>query len=209
LRDITIKSERSRVEELFAPYRALLGHDFDGYRNHVYRCITYAMRFLDNATEYEQIVETAFVYHDIGLWTDQELAYLEPSEAVALKDNDKYGWGLDPDALRGAIHWHHKVFKYNGTSRGRHRGMPQSRLDRRNARLVPQGNAQIGHRESRIHISQLRISQSPSAAGQGIWRFNACWWLQSDARNREMVTRVGALTTRLLLSNSHCPWPRR
>ena len=87
--DITIKIERPRVEELFAPYRTLIGHDFDGYRNHVYRCITYAMHFLDNAAEYEQMVETAFVYHDIGLWTDQELAYLEPSEAVALRDNDK------------------------------------------------------------------------------------------------------------------------
>lgn len=110
--DITIKIERPRVESLFAPYRTLIGNDFDGYRNHVYRCVTYAMHFLGDAAEYEQIVETAFVYHDIGLWTDKELAYLEPSEAVALHDNHKYGWGLDPDALRGAIHWHHKVFKY-------------------------------------------------------------------------------------------------
>jgi hypothetical protein len=114
LRDITIKIERPRIEELLAPYRSLIGDDFDGYRNHVYRCTTYAMHFLGNATEYEQIVETAFVYHDIGLWTDRELAYLEPSEAVALHDNDKYGWGLDPNALRGAIHWHHKVFTYKG-----------------------------------------------------------------------------------------------
>ena len=60
------------------------------------------MYFLENAPEYEQIVETAFVYHDIGLWTDQELACLEPSKAVALQDNDKFGWGLAPDALRGA-----------------------------------------------------------------------------------------------------------
>ncbi len=44
--DITIKIDRPRVEELFAPYRTLIGHDFDGYRNHVYRCITYAMHFL-------------------------------------------------------------------------------------------------------------------------------------------------------------------
>jgi hypothetical protein len=80
LLDIAIKIDRPRVEELFAPYRILLGDDFDGYRNHAYRCITYAMHFLDNATEYEQIVETAFVYHDIGLWTDQELAYLEPGQ---------------------------------------------------------------------------------------------------------------------------------
>ena len=59
--DITIKIERPRVEALFAPYRTLIGHDFDGYRNHVYRCVTYAMHFLGNAAEYEQIVETAFV----------------------------------------------------------------------------------------------------------------------------------------------------
>jgi hypothetical protein len=112
--DITIKIQRPRVEELLAPYRTLIGRDYDGYRNHVYRCVTYAMHFLGSADEYEKLVETAFVYHDIGLWTDKKLAYLEPSEAVALRDNEKYGWGLDPDALRGAIHWHHKVFKYKG-----------------------------------------------------------------------------------------------
>ena len=113
--DITIKVERPRVEELLARYRTVIGSDYDGYRNHVYRAITYAMHFLNNAPEHEQLVETAFVYHDIGLWTDHELAYLEPSEAVALKDNEKFGWGLAPDALRGAIHWHHKLLRYQGT----------------------------------------------------------------------------------------------
>jgi hypothetical protein len=112
--DITIKIQRPRVEELLAPYRTLIGRDYGGYRNHVYRCVTYAMHYLASADEYEKLVETAFVYHDIGLWTDKKLAYLEPSEAVALRDNEKYSWGLDPDALRGAIHWHHKVFKYKG-----------------------------------------------------------------------------------------------
>ena len=72
------------------------------------------MHFLDGAAEYEQLVETAFVYHDIGLWTDHELAYLEPSEAVALADNEKYDWGLDPEMLRGVIHWHHKILAYRG-----------------------------------------------------------------------------------------------
>ncbi|AKE52044.1 Metal dependent phosphohydrolase [Kangiella geojedonensis] len=67
------------------------------------------MHFLNNEPKFEQLVETAFVYHDIGLWTDHELVYLEPSEAVALADNEKYEWELDADALRGAIHWHHKI----------------------------------------------------------------------------------------------------
>lgn len=36
------------------------------------------------------------------------------TEAVALSDNERFGWGLDPEALRGAIHWHHKVCRYRG-----------------------------------------------------------------------------------------------
>ena len=114
--DINIKLERPWVEELLACYESLIGKDFPGYRNHVYRTITYAMHFLDNETEFEQLVETAFVYHDIGLWTDHELAYLEPSEAVALRDNEKYEWGLNPEMLRNAIHWHHNILPYKGPS---------------------------------------------------------------------------------------------
>ncbi|MCY2977026.1 MAG: hypothetical protein NTW52_20430 [Planctomycetota bacterium] len=49
------------------------------------------------------------------MWADHELAYLEPSEVVAIEDNKKYGWGLDPEAFSGAIHWHHKIFPYKGT----------------------------------------------------------------------------------------------
>ncbi len=114
--DITIKTERPRVEELLERYRTAIGNDYEGYRNHVYRIVTYAMHFLNNAPEHERLVETAFAYHDIGLWTHHQLAYLEPSEAVALEDNQKFSWGLDPDTLRGAIHWHHKVFRYQGAN---------------------------------------------------------------------------------------------
>jgi hypothetical protein len=49
---ITIKLERPFVEELFARYETVIGRDFPGYRNHVYRTITYAMHFLDNAEEH-------------------------------------------------------------------------------------------------------------------------------------------------------------
>lgn len=112
--EIEIKLERPHVEELFSRYKSVIGKDFPGYRNHVYRTITYAMHFLDNDPKFERLVETIFVYHDIGLWTDHELAYLEPSEAVALADNKKFDWGLDPEILQSGIHWHHKIFSYKG-----------------------------------------------------------------------------------------------
>lgn len=112
--EILIATQRPRIEELFVPFVDVINDDLPAYRNHVYRTVTYAMHFLNNATEFEQLVETAFVYHDIGLWTHRTMAYLQPSEELALADNAKYDWGLDPDALRGAIHWHHKIFRYKG-----------------------------------------------------------------------------------------------
>ncbi|MEL6184641.1 MAG: phosphohydrolase, partial [Myxococcota bacterium] len=102
--DIEVITHSERVEALFAPFRDTLGSDYLGYRNHVYRCISYAMYFHPEQAS-RSIVETAFVYHDIGLWTDRACAYLEPSEARALEDNERFGWGFDPEALRAAIHW--------------------------------------------------------------------------------------------------------
>ncbi|WP_170421504.1 phosphohydrolase [Ruegeria arenilitoris] len=111
---IKIIDHSDRVERLFEPYREALGDDYLAYRGHVYRVITFAMHFLDGDEEARPMVETALVYHDIGLWTEHDLAYLEPSEAHALADNEKFGWGLDPQLLKDAIHWHHKVFPYRG-----------------------------------------------------------------------------------------------
>ncbi|MEM8836597.1 MAG: phosphohydrolase [Pseudomonadota bacterium] len=102
------------VEHLFEPYRQVIGPDFPAYRGHVYRTITYAMHFLNGAEEHRKMVETVFVYHDIGLWTAKDLAYLEPSEDLALTDNRELRFGLDPETLRAAIHWHHKVTPYKG-----------------------------------------------------------------------------------------------
>lgn len=115
--NINIQLERANVEVLLTRYKDIIGNDFPAYRNHVYRSITYAMYFLDDDPKLESLVETIFVYHDIGLWTDQALAYLEPSEAAALADNEKYEWGLAPEILQGGIHWHHKIFSYKGPNK--------------------------------------------------------------------------------------------
>lgn len=112
---LAIVDHSDRVERLFLPYKDVIGKDYLAYRGHVYRTITYAMHFLRQRDEHRALVETALVYHDIGLWTDRELAYLEPSEALALRDNSERGFGLDPVLLRAAIHWHHKVLPYVGS----------------------------------------------------------------------------------------------
>lgn len=114
MNEIRIVTTRPRIDAILARHADTIGGDLPGYRNHVYRTVTYAMHLLGNDPAVEPVVETALACHDIGLWTDRELAYLEPSEAVALADNERFGWGFDPDLLRGIIHWHHKVFPYRG-----------------------------------------------------------------------------------------------
>ncbi|MEQ8824844.1 MAG: hypothetical protein RIC14_10765 [Filomicrobium sp.] len=114
LKEVKVIDHSDRVEVLFEPYGEIIGQDFAAYRGHVYRVITYAMHFLGNDERHRAMVETAFVYHDIGLWTHKDLAYLGPSEEIALQDNATKGFGLDPVILKAAIHWHHKITPYSG-----------------------------------------------------------------------------------------------
>jgi hypothetical protein len=111
---IRIIDHSETVERLLTPLRETLGADYDGYRGHIYRVLTYAMHFLGGEQTQRRAIETALVYHDLGMWTDHELAYLEPSIERALAANAAEGWGLDPDLLRKLIYWHHKVFPYCG-----------------------------------------------------------------------------------------------
>jgi hypothetical protein len=55
------------------------------------------MLFLEREDTLRPIIETAFAYQDICLWTKSELAYLEPSEELALRHNREQGWGFDPE----------------------------------------------------------------------------------------------------------------
>lgn len=164
--EIKIQLERPRIDALLAPYAAQIGADLPGYRNHVYRAVTYAMHFLGNAPEYEQLVETVFVYHDIALWTSHALAYLEPSEALALADNDEQGWGLDPVALQGAIHWHHKITAYRGPHEAvieacrkadwidANKGMVRKGMSHANIKAVEAAFANLGFHDALIRLAK-------------------------------------------------------
>lgn len=113
-KDLDIIAHSDRVEALFEPLKEMVGADFEPYRNHVYRVLTYATHFLGSRQERVAEVETALVYHDVGLWAAGDLAYLEPSIDLCLADNERLGWGHDPQILSDMIRWHHKVFPFTG-----------------------------------------------------------------------------------------------
>jgi hypothetical protein len=98
--------------------------DFEGYRNHCLRVMSFA-KFHMPEYVYEEypnamnIVAMALAYHDVGLWTDGELNYLEPSakrmesyvEAEGVFDEKQIA------IAREIIMQHHKFTDYSSSDK--------------------------------------------------------------------------------------------
>lgn len=107
------------VEQHLSRYRQLIGNDFDGYRNHIYRVMTYANHFLHDDESQADVVGTALVYHDIGLWTAGTLAYLEPGVEVANKECALIYTPEQLELLSKIIVNHHKLWPFKGGKNAR------------------------------------------------------------------------------------------
>ncbi len=111
--DIKIITHSDVVEHHLKKYKHLIGDDFDGYRNHIYRVMTYSMHFLHNNETYMDVIGSALVFHDIGLWTDKTLAYLEPSARLA-RDAGKTYSSEELTLQENIIVNHHKIWPFKG-----------------------------------------------------------------------------------------------
>jgi len=111
---IDLIRESATLDDLLEPLRGSLGADFEGYRGHLYRALTYAMHFVGGDRGHRAFIEAVLVYHDIGLWTDGDLAYLGPSIDRALAANTANSWDFDTKLLHDTIHSHHKLTPFRG-----------------------------------------------------------------------------------------------
>lgn len=72
------------LDDLLAPWQAVIGADFTGYRNHCQRMLAVALILHPGTAEEQEKFAIAAAFHDIGLWTANTLDYLEPSVPPAL-----------------------------------------------------------------------------------------------------------------------------
>jgi hypothetical protein len=101
--------------ERFLPLIAeAVGPDLPSYRNHIYRVLSYAQHFLGDDPRGREHIAFALVFHDVGMWTEHELAYLEPSEALAERVRLEQAPHLDGRLVANIIHWHHKLGPFRG-----------------------------------------------------------------------------------------------
>ena len=107
-----MKSE-NLIEDLLISFKEILDVDYDKYRNHVYRVFLNCL-LIDDNKDNEEKYAIAAVFHDIGIWTDHTIDYLNPSikqVTIYLSETGQRSW---VDEIKVMIDCHHKMRKYKG-----------------------------------------------------------------------------------------------
>ncbi len=97
------------VDEILASWKTRIGNDFQAYRNHVCRMVTFCCDLQPCTDEEKRKLAIAGCFHDIGIWTDNTLDYLEPSVPPArayLEEAGLSDWG---DEIAEMITEHHRL----------------------------------------------------------------------------------------------------
>jgi hypothetical protein len=106
------------IENILAPWKELIGSDYQGYRNHVIRMASFCLLLEPCSKEEQRKIEIAACFHDIGIWTDQTLDYLPPSIPPAREYLETNGLGDWVPEISQMILEHHKIRRVkNGASR--------------------------------------------------------------------------------------------
>ena len=100
------------TDDILTSFALVIGSDLQGYRNHIYRVLNFYIAISGIAGLPSETVQIAAAFHDLGIWTDQTLDYLEPSVRLAedyLADRQLSHLSSEVTAL---ILEHHKVRPY-------------------------------------------------------------------------------------------------
>lgn len=99
----------AHIDGILSPWRAVIGDDYPGYRNHVARMVTFCLMMRPCSPEEQRKIEIAACFHDIGLWTHNTLDYLEPSVRPALDYLEAQGLSPWADEISRMILDHHRL----------------------------------------------------------------------------------------------------
>lgn len=101
------------TEHLLGSFREELGKEYQSYSNHVCRVFLNCL-LLDNNPANAEKYAIAAVFHDIGIWTNNTLDYLDPSieqAEIYLTENSRTEL---VEEIAAMITWHHKTAPYQG-----------------------------------------------------------------------------------------------
>lgn len=109
---MNIEDQIPLLEEILTVWKEVIGPEYNGYRNHVYRVIHFCLALKAcNQAEREKII-IAGVFHDIGIWIKDTVDYIPPSLPPAteyLKSRNLPDWSAEIELM---ITEHHKIRPY-------------------------------------------------------------------------------------------------
>ncbi|MEZ0123728.1 MAG: hypothetical protein AB9Q22_11840 [Candidatus Reddybacter sp.] len=109
-----IEQEIPLLKDLLSEWEDLIGAEYRGYRNHVYRMVHFCLALKEcNAEEREKII-IAGAFHDIGIWIENTADYIEPSVPPAMAYLEGRSLQAWCDEIALMITEHHKLREYVG-----------------------------------------------------------------------------------------------
>jgi len=109
---MTTEIELPHVKQILSPWRTLIGVDYAGYRNHVTRMAIFCLSLRECSEDEKRKIVIAACFHDIGIWIENTVDYIEPSIPPALdylKSNNLMHWS---EEIALMIREHHKITRY-------------------------------------------------------------------------------------------------
>lgn len=97
------------IDGVLAAHRDALGHDFVGYRNHVYRVANLCAALAPEGTGRWETIALAAAFHDLGIWTAGTFDYLGPSIAAMTGWVGTRGSPASVPEVARMIDEHHKI----------------------------------------------------------------------------------------------------
>ena len=104
-----VRTEHPSLDAILEEHRAEIDTEYTGYRNHclsVYNLVRVAVELDERQDE---AVAIAAAHHDIALWTDDRIDYLDPSRDHALAWLEREGRAELSGVVSEMIMYHHKI----------------------------------------------------------------------------------------------------
>lgn len=99
------------IDSILDSFQSQLGKNYDAYKNHVYRVYNFSATQVQSDESLKKLAIAA-AFHDIGIWTNHTLDYLEPSAVLAkeycISQNLSVLQRIEIEIM---IHNHHKLSK--------------------------------------------------------------------------------------------------
>lgn len=101
------------LDELLNTYKVQLGKEATAYRNHCYRVLNFYTAFVGKTADHLNKGAIAIAFHDLGIWTEHTLDYLQPSVALAQDYLNQTGHSFWSEDISLMIDNHHKLTAFH------------------------------------------------------------------------------------------------